>query len=446
MFNFIKLIGAYIEKGVIKTLFLCGLVGRPYYNHIREKHGLSRSEYHANKEQNDKSKMKAYIDWCQNHMNDLSGFTPLSDTHYTRDENDPKLIAYYLPQFYEFEQNNLWHGKGFTEWTNTTKSVPQFTGHYQPRIPIDVGYYNLNTSDAMRRQIELAKQYGIYGFCFYYYWFHGDRIMEKPIFNLLDDKSLDMPFMLFWANENWTKNWVADAKYGEIGEKVYDAFHAPEEAAAFLDGILPFWNDSRYIRIGGAPALIIYRHNADAYTREFVDELRAECRRRKISEPHIIMITDYQIDKGLDFNPYEFGGDAIGEFATNSIKPKRKLQVSMNKKAHLGHRDMADYIANKRYEYDTEYPLYRGVMTSYDNTARKVYTDATIFIVSADEYKTWLKDSIDYMKNKSTAPEKLLFVAAWNEWAEAMCLEPCKKYGYTYLQKTREAIEESRDE
>src|SRR5690606_28286985 len=139
--------------------------------------------------------------------------------------------------------NDAWFGRGFTEWSNAAKAVPQFTGHWQPHLPIDVGFYNLETSQIMHRQTELAKMYGIHGFCFYYYWFSGgEKIMEKPINNWLKDKSLDFPFMFFWANEDWTNTWGAQA---DIGTKTYSAKMKPDDVRMFVNDILPFLKDRR---------------------------------------------------------------------------------------------------------------------------------------------------------------------------------------------------------
>ena len=134
-------------------------------------------------------------------------FIEFDENGYERKEGDTKLLAWYLPQFHQMEINNKFHGQGFTEWTNTSRAIPLFTGHYQPHIPYDVGYYDLLNIDTLKRQIYLARHYGIYGFCFHYYWFSGKRIMEKPLEIFLEHKELDMPFCLDWATENWTALW-----------------------------------------------------------------------------------------------------------------------------------------------------------------------------------------------------------------------------------------------
>ncbi|MDR0319817.1 MAG: glycoside hydrolase family 99-like domain-containing protein [Rickettsiales bacterium] len=436
-----------IYKNALKLTANLHLIKWEKYQEVRNKYFALREARDSsvraklyNRVDKDKAR-KEYLDWCLNHINDKSQFVPLSDRNFERKPGDPKVIAYYLPQFYSFPMNDNWFGRGFTEWTNTTKAVPQFCGHYQPRLPIDTGFYNLDTTAVMHRQAELARQYGIYGFCFYYYWFHGDRIMEKPIFNFLSDKSLDMPFMLFWANENWTQNWHPDIASTSIGSKVYDAYHAPGEAAKFLDDILPFFQDPRYIKIDGRPALTVYKHNKYKGVGDFIAALKKECANRGTAEPYIILICDN--DKPEDL-PTKYNADAFADFATNTRCPIRKEKVDtiVNPNGNIKILKIEDYIKSKKYMYEAEYPIHRGAMTGYDNTARKISTEAHLYPVSPGLYKTWITDLCRWTRQQKD--ERFVFVSAWNEWAEAMYLEPDMKYGYSFLDATRQAIEDTR--
>lgn len=438
--NFIYFPFVFIAKFFMRLLLLAGLIGDDSYEKVRNLYRTSKKKIAYNSIFSARAR-KQYLDWCLNHMNDRSKFVPLSDRRFERRHDDPKIIAYYLPQFYEFEMNNKWFGRGFTEWTNVTKAFPQFEGHYQPRLPIDVGFYNLDTTKTMHRQVELAKQYGIYGFCFYYYWFHGERIMEKPIFNFLEDKSIDMPFMLFWANENWTKNWDPNDN-SEMGAKVFDATHTSDEAAKFLDDITPFFDDPRYISTDGRPNLIIYKHNKYPYMAEFIAELKKESVRRGRSEPYVMLIPD---DDNINkFHPKQFNADAVTEFALYSFRRAipHKIKKMMNSNGQLTPMNMNAFIENQHYMCDVDFPINRNVMTTFDNTSRKIKTDAILYDIPLGLYKKWLSVIVKWTREKS--PESLVFVSAWNEWAEAMYLEPDIKYGYAYLDTTRQVLEEAR--
>ena len=163
-------------------------------------------------------------------------------------------IAFYLPQFYPTDQNNEWWGKGFTEWTNVTKAAPQYKGHYQPHLPTDLGFYDLRLEEARIAQANLAKQYGIYGFCYYHYWFNGKLLLQRPVEEILKTGKPGFPFMLCWANENWTRVWDGGSK-----EVLIEQHYSPEDDKAHLEYLLPYFKDPRYIRINGKLVFAVYR-------------------------------------------------------------------------------------------------------------------------------------------------------------------------------------------
>lgn len=385
------------------------------------------------------SKNKLHFpNYLLNNQLDKSNFVPLSKDSYTG-THEKKLIAYYLPQFYQIEQNDEWFGRGFTEWTNATKATPQFTGHWQPHLPIDVGFYNLETTQTMHRQAQLAKQYGVYGFCFYYYWFSGGhKIMEKPLQNWLNDKSIDFPFMFFWANEDWTNTWGAES---ELGAKTYSAKMKPDDVAKFTEDIAPYLKDSRYITVDGRPHIIIYQAKKDPYLIEFIELIGKELEKYGISKPYISLV--FPDDFSHEFNPIDYGADAAVEFGAHlkTMPPeisdfKTSLKL-LNPKAKVKEYDMESYISSDAISEQTPYTVHKGAMVHFDNTARKIYTGAELFSISPALYKKWLKNSLTKSVNDQ------VFITAWNEWAEGMHLEPDQKYGYAYLQATKEALEES---
>lgn len=384
-------------------------------------------------------KWRKYHNYVLNQQLDKSNFVPITANAYTGNASK-KLIAYYLPQYYQIPQNDAWFGRGFTEWSNAAKAVPQFDGHWQPHLPIDVGFYNLETTNTMHRQAELAKMYGIHGFCFYYYWFSGgEKIMEKPLINWLEDKSIDFPFMFFWANEDWTNTWGEE---GDLGTKTYSAKMKLEDVKKFVDDIIPFLKDKRYITVGGRPHLTIYQAKKDPFLPEFIDHIGKMIESKGVKKPYISLVFPDDFDERYD--PRDFGADAAVEFGSHlkvmpdevaSLKTNRKL---MNPLAKMVEYDMEKYINEEVFVYNTSYPVFKGAMTHFDNTARKIYTGAQIFPISPTLYKQWLSAII---KRSETDQ---IFITAWNEWAEGMHLEPDQKYGYAYLQATKDALEDNK--
>ena len=308
--------------------------------------------------------------------------------------------------------------------------MPQFIGHYQPHIPIDVGYYNLNDNFIMQRQIELAKQYGVYGFSFYYYWFSGEKLMEKPLERFLQDKSLNIPFFLFWANEDWTMLW----DNGKDREVLHKQELLKNDEAKFMNDILPYMKDDRYIKIDNKPLLIIYNPHNYQFERfiEFNNKIRQIAKEHGFKE----FVQTYRLDSLLEFFP-----QGIFMHDMKQLKP-----TIMNKKFKGQCLDMHDFITNKKYIYNSSSNLFKCAFPHWDNTSRKCYNGADIYQNTPNDYKTWLKDIINWTKNNHKVDEQFVFINAWNEWAEGAHLEPDKKYGYAYLQATKEALEETHEE
>jgi len=383
-------------------------------------------------------KWRQYQNYVLNHQLDKSEFVALAEKKYSGNVSK-KLIAYYLPQYYQIPQNDAWFGRGFTEWSNTSKAVPQFTGHWQPHLPIDVGFYNLETTHTMHRQVELAKTYGIHGFCFYYYWFSGgNKIMEKPINNWLGDKSLDFPFMFFWANEDWTNTWGEQA---DVGTKTYSAKMKPEDAQKFAADIMPFFKDKRYITVEGRPHWIIYQPKKDPYLPEFIKAVGKLVEKEGLKKPYVSIVFPDDFDG--TFDPRDFGADAAVEFGSHlkampgNISPASTNSKLMNPLAKVTEYDMGRFINEEAFLYETSFPVFKGAMTYFDNTARKIYSGAQIFSIPPKLYRKWLAKLIQ------TSQTDQIFIAAWNEWAEGMHLEPDQKYGYAYLQATADALKEA---
>ena len=353
-------------------------------------------------------------------------------------ESPVRLIAFYLPQFHPIPENNQWWGEGFTEWTNVRAAKPQFTGHYQPRVPIDMGYYDLRDVEVQRRQVELAKRYGIGGFCFYFYWFGGHRLLETPLLNYLNDASIDFPFCLCWANENWTRRWDGREQDLLIGQE-----HSPDDDLHFIQHISRYLNDPRYMRIDGRPLLLVYRPSQLPNAAETVERWRSWCRENDIGEPYVAMVQSFQT-----YDPRPFGMDAAIEFPWHTGMPNDVTAHLVPSKSDFRGFvfDWNDYAEKCEEHPDQPWLQMRGVMPGWDNTPRR-NTDAHLFHGhSPESYGRWLRSAMRWTLTQHRSPdERLLFINAWNEWGEGAYLEPDQLYGYAFLQATRDAVEQVAD-
>lgn len=355
---------------------------------------------------------------------------------------DKRLIAIHLPQFHPIPENDKWWGRGFTEWTNVTRTKPRFKNHYQPHLPSDLGFYDLRLNEALIAQANLAKEYGIHGFCFYHYWFNGKRLLNRPLDNMLSERRPDFPFMLCWANENWTRRWDGRDQELLIGQEYSDADNA--EHIKFL--CKNFFKDSRYIKIDGKPVFLIYRTELISNLSNLVRVWRESV--TKYGYNGIYLISVESLSSSIDSTAIGF--DASMNFQPNWMNLPPRLQPEIKERifSHIL-RSNPVRLSNRIFDYrnlvehalklpEVSYKRFKSVNPMWDNSARRE-NNATIFINSTpDAYYEWLSSTLKNFRPYSDS-ENFVFINAWNEWAEGNHLEPCQRWGRAYLEATRKA-------
>ena len=361
--------------------------------------------------------------------------TALPPTDSAEDEasfnNPAKLICFYLPQFHPIEENDKFWGKGFTEWTNVTRAKPNFEEHYQPQLPADLGFYDLRIPEVLEEQARLAQEYGIYGFCFYYYWFGGRRVLDRPLDAMLRSGKPDFPFCICWANENWTRNW--DGAQEEI---LIAQDYSWDSCERFIRDVIPVLQDRRYIRVGNAPLLLVYRVDQLPHALNVTRRWREICAEAGLGEIHLCAVQSF----GLD-DPRPYGFDASVEFPPHTkhefCDPWSFPGIHPEFEGYL--EDYPGVVRHQLARPWPDYPLYRGVMPAWDNTPRRG-TKAHILVHSDPEtYENWLREMVTRSIERP-GHEPLVFINAWNEWAEGAYLEPDQHYGHARLLATRNAL------
>jgi glycosyltransferase involved in cell wall biosynthesis len=348
--------------------------------------------------------------------------------------NRPVLpIAFYLPQYHPIPENDAWWGKGFTEWTNVVRATPQFHGHEQPHQPSELGFYDLRVPEIREEQARLADEYGIFGFCYYYYWFGGRRLLERPVQEMLDSGSPNFPYCLCWANENWTRRWDGDEAELLLGQS-----HSPEDDENFIRSLYPYFSDPRYIRVEGRPVVLVYRPAILPNPAETARRWRLRSKRDGHADPYLVAVQSFGFG-----DPRPIGFDAAVEFPPHSIYANNITnQVASASDTFVGnvydYADMATKAANRTTE---SYTLFRGVMPSWDNTPRRQSGAHIYFGSSPTIYRDWLAEIAAKAQVELPDDRRFVFINAWNEWGEGCHLEPDLSNGRSYLDATRDVVE-----
>ena len=379
-----------------------------------------------------------------------------------------KTIAFYLPQFHNIPENDEWWGDGFTEWTNVKKAEPLFEGHYQPNVPLNENYYNLLDNNVKRWQAKIAHDYGVYGFCYYHYWFNGKLLLEKPMEQMLEDKSINMPFCISWANEPWTKAWVNENKV-----LIPQYYGGKREWKEHFDYLLPFFKDERYIKENGNPFVVIYRPEVIPCLNEMLDYWQELAKQNGF--PGLVFAHQYlgldqmhgddsRFKYNIEFQPVYAEvfstAHAVGVRKTGWWQQfrsiKRKIFTTVEKKSGIDLdrfvQDFAQKNTFSQFSYDDRWtdvlsfgPLSEkslpGAFVNWDNTPRKGATGKFCADATPDKFYEYMKRMI--LKTREDYKSEYLFVTAWNEWAEGSYLEPDERWGYGYLSALKRALVET---
>ena len=352
------------------------------------------------------------------------------------EQTNPRIITFYLPQFHPTPENDEWWGPGFTEWTNVVKAKPSFRGHYQPHLPADLGFYDLRLAETRIAQAELAASYGIGGFCYYHYWFHGQRMLGRILDEVHGSGEPDFPFSICWANESWTKTWV-----GGDSDILIHQTYSDEDDLAHIRYLIPFFEDRRYIRVNGRPLFVIYNIETLGDRVERLQDIwNKELQAAGIPELYLCCVRHEPpagFEASINFFP-NFGLIPFSNLDKLKYGYIRKLGTAY-KHTIANYSDVVSNIMDMTYP---DYRMYHCPVPSWDNTPRRSELGSLILKDSTPAvFQKWMEFALKDTTNRFQDEEQILFVNAWNEWAEGTHLEPDQKWGHGYLEAVRNAIQ-----
>lgn len=343
--------------------------------------------------------------------------------------HDVKILAFFLPQFYPIPENDAWHGKGFTEWHKVRSANPLFYGHYQQHVPHpDIGYYSLEGTEQLKKTAIMMEKSGIGGLAFYHYWFSGKMVLERPAQTLLSNPDISIPFCFCWANEDWTRRWD-----GEEDDILLHQDYCRDDAREFIRYLIPFFKDRRYIRVKNRPVLIVYRPSALDDWAEYLEVWKEECAREGLPAPYAVAT----LTRGAK-DPRDYGMDAAVERPLNDWTEGAVADVlpELNKYrpmtgSFLDYTEVAEHYKNMPCSKD--FRTFRTLIPTWDNTPRYEERAIGLHNFSPRVMQGWCDTLVSQSIENHPRDERLIFVNAWNEWAEGAHLEPDTRFGYSFL-------------
>ncbi|MGV0846422.1 glycosyltransferase WbsX family protein [Empedobacter falsenii] len=369
-----------------------------------------------------------------------------------------KPLALYLPQYHPTDLNDKWWGKGFTEWTNVTKAKSLYDGHQQPLLAGDLGYYDLRLPEIREQQANLAREYGVYGFIYYHYWFGNEvQTLERIANEVLESGKPDFPFCFCWANETWTGIW-----HGLSNEIIAEQVYPEGDVEKHFDYLLPFFEDDRYIKIDNCPVFIVYDPiHLNENNNTYLSILRKLAQNNGFEGLHII--AGNKLEDELDYKSLNYQGKITDAFKKSWVKEIQKnaninqsittkeyyknrikgffgLQNKLSVKKFVNQQDMSEIVKNLKFT-ETEIPTYPCIMPNWDNTPRSGTNGIVINNATSENFKKQIEKAKEYFEDKNY-PENFLIIKSWNEWAEGNIMEPDRNNKHAFLETLKKTLEQ----
>lgn len=374
----------------------------------------------------------------------------------------PRIIALYLPQFHPIPENDEWWGKGFTEWTNVAKAKPLFRGHNQPRIPADLGFYDLRLPEIRQQQAELAQEAGIEGFCYYHYWFGGKELLERPFKEVLQSGKPDFPFCLCWANHDWTNKTWKRGKSLRKDSTIMKVTYSHEDDVAHFHALLPAFKDPRYIKVDGKPLFVIWAPRSLPNPKEFIDTWQQLAKENGLKGIHFVGQTDnagkglageklnfYATDKAADYykDILDRGFDAVMSSGFRRASALYQGRIKMmwhifrvrTAFATATRMDYEKFMKNYYVKEDNWENVYPTLLPQWDRTPRAGEKAEILTNATPKAFARTIKEALDIIKDKE-AEHQIVFLKAWNEWGEGNYVEPDQTFGHGWLDAIHDAI------